>query len=196
MRTKLVAVAARVLAEEGPPALTVRRLSRETATSTMAIYTHFGSMEELRREVRRDGFARLEAALDAAPSTGDPVADLAAAGDVYFRFGVSDPHRYRAMFVDRPLDGDEAGATTFERLATAVRACIEAGRFVAAEPALEVIWAAQLWSMRHGMVSMTLTGVLPIERARLVLADMTYRLLIGYGDAPDAARTSLDRAAP
>lgn len=196
VRTRLVTAAARVLAEEGPPALTVRRLSRETATSTMSIYTHFGSMDELRREVRRDGFTRLEAALDAVPTSGDPVTDLAAAGEVYFDFGVSDPHRYRAMFVDRPLDDDAAGTPTFDRLVTGVRACIDAGRLPADITAAEVIWAAQLWSMRHGMVSMTLTGVLPIEQARLVLTDMTYRLLVGYGDTRDAARASLDQAVP
>jgi hypothetical protein len=49
-----------------------------------------------------------------------------------------------------------------------------------------------MWSMRHGMVTMTVAGFLPAEQARFVLDDMTLRLLIGYGDAPDRARDSID----
>ncbi len=45
--------------------------------------------------------------------------------------------------------------------------------------------------MRHGMVTMAVTGLLPPEQARFVVDDMTYRLLVGFGDDPDRARRSL-----
>jgi AcrR family transcriptional regulator len=195
IRARLLAAAARLLAEEGPAALTVRRLSAETGTSTMAIYTYFGSMEELRRAVRRDGFERLEVRLDAVVTTGDPVADVVGAGEVYFDFALSDPHLYRAMFVDRPLeDDDDVGQPTFERIVAAVLSGIRADRFRPEDSSLATVWAAQLWSMRHGMVTMTLTGALTPEQARFVLSDMMYRLLVGYGDSPAAARASIERA--
>ena len=61
VRRRLLDAAAQVLAEEGPSALTARRLTRDVGASTMAVYTHFGSMPALVREVVADGFARLHA---------------------------------------------------------------------------------------------------------------------------------------
>ena len=54
----LIEAGARVLAEEGRPAVTARRLATEAGTSTMAVYTHFGSMEELFVQMCQEGFAR------------------------------------------------------------------------------------------------------------------------------------------
>lgn len=196
VRLALLAAAARVLAEEGPPALSARRMAAETGTSSMSVYTHFGGMDELRRAVRREGFDRLVDELDAVPDTDDPVADLAAAGSVFFTHGVAEPHLYRAMFLDPPPeDPEDPGAAVFERLVAQARRCVAAGRFEAAEETMVIAWAAQLWSMRHGMVTMTVTGGLAAEHARFVLADMTVRLAIGYGDDRAEARQSVERGA-
>ncbi|MQA13012.1 MAG: TetR family transcriptional regulator [Pseudonocardiaceae bacterium] len=192
VRTELVEAAARVLADEGPRALTTRRLAAEVGTSTMAVYTYFGGMDEVRRAVRREGFARLAAHLDATPRSADPVADLVAAGAAYLTNGLANPHLYRAMFLERPPDDDAAvGIDTFQRLVDAVRRCIEAGRFHQVNP-----WglAVQLWTMRHGMVSLALAGLLPAEQISRHIADMTMRLFVGYGDDPAAAQRSVDRA--
>jgi hypothetical protein len=111
---------------------------------------------------------------------------------VFFDSGVASPHLYRAMFLDRPPEDDDLGVGTYERLVELVRRCVSAGRFPAAQASLIPVWAAQLWSMRHGMVTMTVSGVLPSEQARFVLEDMTFRLLIGYGDDPPRARRSIN----
>lgn len=189
----LVETAARVLAEEGPAALTSRRLAAEIGSSTMAVFSRFQNMAEIRWAVREEGFARLNARLDALPASDDPVADLVAAGVVFFASGVANPHLYRAMFLDRPPEDDNLGAGTFERLVALVRRCMTAGRFPAAQESLVPVWAAQLWSMRHGLVTMTVAELLPGEQAQFVLDDMTFRLLVGYGDDPARARRSIEQ---
>jgi AcrR family transcriptional regulator len=189
----LVEAAARVLAEEGPAALTSRRLAAEIGSSTMAVFSRFRNMAEVRRAVREEGFARLDVRLDALRESGDPVADLVAAGAIFYASGVANPHLYRAMFLDPPPEDDDLGAGTFEQLVALVRRCVAAGRFPAAQDSLVPVWAGQLWSMRHGMVVMSVAGLLPDEQARFVLDDMTLRLLIGYGDDPDRARRSIER---
>lgn len=189
----LVEAAARVLAEEGPAALTSRRLAAEIGSSTMVVFSRFQNMAEIRWAVREEGFVRLNARLDALPASDDPVADLVAAGVVFFASGVANPHLYRAMFLDRAPPDDNLGAGTFERLVALVRRCVTAGRFPAAQESLVPVWAAQLWSMRHGMVTMTVAELLPDEQARFVLDDMTFRLLVGYGDDPARARRSIDQ---
>jgi AcrR family transcriptional regulator len=193
LRDDVLRVAAQVLAEEGPAALTTRRIARDVGVSTTSIYTYFGSMEELRREIRRAGFARLDSWAEAVATSDDPVADLAAVAEVYFAFGLAEPHVYRALFVDQPVASDESGKAAFDRLVVEVERCVEAGRFTAGEPGLVPVWAAQLWSMRHGMVTLVLSGALPTEQARFVLADMLVRLCTGYGDDTLRATASVSR---
>ncbi|MFC0534004.1 TetR/AcrR family transcriptional regulator [Phytohabitans kaempferiae] len=193
VRTMLVEAAARVLAEEGAAALTSRRLAAEIGSSTMVVFSRFQSMAEIRWAVREEGFARLNARLDALAASDDPVADLVAAGAVFFASGLANPHMYKAMFIDRPPEDDNLGAETFERLVALIQRCVAAGRFSAAQESLVPVWAAQLWSMRHGLVTMTVAELLPSEQARFVLDDMTYRLLVGYGDDPGRAKLSIEQ---
>ncbi|MEV5966570.1 TetR/AcrR family transcriptional regulator [Kribbella sp. NPDC051952] len=191
VRVLLIEAAAKVLAEEGVAALTTRRLARETERSTMAVYTHLGGMEEVQRAVREEGFLRLAADIERAGQTSDPVADLIAASTAYVRFGLANPHLYRAMVVDRPVEQDDAGVGAFEEIVTGLRRCIDDGRIPEVEHTMVVIWAAQVWSMRHGIVSMVLSGAVAEEHAHHVLLDMILRLLIGYGDDGTAARRSV-----
>ena len=138
---RLLEAAARVLAEEGRDAVTARRLASEIGTSTMAVYTHFGSMDELLLHLWREGFARFGAALDGPPTTADPVADWVAQGWAYRRFALDNPHLYRVMFGDG-LSGfhgndpaDEAAAlATFQSLLTRLQRAADAGRLVDRRP--------------------------------------------------------------
>ena len=76
MRRRLLESAAHLLGEEGPSALSARRLAAEAGTSTMAVYTHFGGMPALVRAVVAEGFRRLYERVGAVPLTDDPVHDL------------------------------------------------------------------------------------------------------------------------
>jgi AcrR family transcriptional regulator len=98
MRVRLLEVAARLLAEEGPGALSARRVAAEVGASTMAVYTHFGGMRELVRGVAREGFARLAAHLAQVPRSDDPVADIARQGMAYRATALENPHLYAVMF--------------------------------------------------------------------------------------------------
>ena len=98
------------------------------------------------------------------------------------------------MFTDRPPVGDDAGMAVFQRLTEMVSRCVDAGRFDSAEVSLIQAWAGELWTMSHGMVTLALTGLIPEEQVRFLLADMTYRLAVGYGDERAAARHSIDTA--
>src|SRR6187397_918799 len=95
---KLVDAAARVLAEEGKAAVSARRVAAEVGTSTMAVYTHFGGMDELITAVWRRGFGLFGDELARPPHTDDPVADFMAQGWGYRRFGLDHRHLYRVMF--------------------------------------------------------------------------------------------------
>jgi AcrR family transcriptional regulator len=196
VRTALLENAARLLATEGAAGLTLRRLAEATGTSTMAVYTHFGGMQYLRDEVRREGFARLRVHLETVAPTTDPVADLARLGQEYRANATENPHLYRAMFMDLPQPGeDDIGLDTFDLLATCVVRCQAAGRFSPGEP---VSLALQLWSAAHGVVALQLAGLLADDLALVTLESSWRNLCRAFGDepAPDVGRASLGRFDP
>jgi AcrR family transcriptional regulator len=198
--TRLVEVAARLLDEEGEGAVTARRVTAEAGLSTMAVYTHFGSMDGLLAAIWREGFARFGAELDRPARTADPVADWMAQGWGYRHFGMREPHLYRVMFGDGlaslkigGADDDEAALNTFVSLLTRLERCVAAGRFAIDDVFLagEAVWAAV-----HGHTMIELTGY--FERmARDPLApygECMLRMAIGFGDDPATAKASLARA--
>lgn len=193
VRMALIEHAARITAEEGKEALTLRRLTREVGASTMAVYTHFGGMVELRREVRREGFTRLAAHLDAVEETGDTVADLLALRDAYRRMAIGNPNLYRAMFMDGWVDEEDAGAglETYEPLLHHVSRCIAAGRF---DDAVPHELARQIWATLHGFVSLQIVGMMPPDDATAGLDSSSRNLFVAFGDSPAAVARSANRA--
>lgn len=194
VRPALIQAAARLLATGGPGNLSTRRLAAEVGTSTMTIYTHFGSMDDLHAAVRSDGFARIASALGSHAAGEDSVANLAAGGMAYLDAALAEPELYRAMFNHRPPPGDDAGNEVFDLLVDRVRRCIEAARFTDADPSQCPTWAGEVWTALHGMATLALAGVLPGDSHRFLLTDMIFRLAIGFGDDPVTARRSVDQA--
>jgi AcrR family transcriptional regulator len=192
VRTALLENAARLIATEGSAGLTLRRLAEAAGTSTMAVYTHFGGMQYLRDEVRREGFARLRVHLEAVAPTTDPIADLARLGQEYRANAVANPHLYRAMFMDLPQpDEDDIGLDTFDILVAGVQRGMDAQRFAPADP---VALALQLWSAVHGAVALTLSGLLEDDLALATLESTWRNLCLAFGDEPTRLDRSLGKA--
>jgi AcrR family transcriptional regulator len=163
LRQALVDAGGRLLAREGPQALTTRRVAREVSTSTTAVYNLFGDKAGLVLAMFLEGFARLAKAFAAVARSGDPVADLLELGRAYRSNARANPHLYELMF-GRPVPGfapDEAtvAATrgTFDDLVRTIQRCIDAGRF---EPADADDVAVHLNGLVHGLTSLELRGSL------------------------------------
>jgi AcrR family transcriptional regulator len=191
-RSLLIEAGARLLAEQGPHALTTRRLAREIGASTMAVYTHFGSMDDLRRGISNAGYARLEQAWGAVLRTRDPVADLTISGASYVGFALANPNLYRAMFFEIPsrethVPPPDVAATGVDF----VRHCMDAGRFDQAEP-WSVMW--QLWAATHGVVAGVLAGMIANGEIAERLRALGVTMYVGFGDDRRAAERSIARA--
>ena len=190
-------IGARLLAQEGPQALSTRRLAAEAGTSTMAVYTYFGGMSELVRSMVHEGYARLNKYLGSVAKTGDPVGDLARLGRAYRHNAQANPHLYAVMLGGSSLGGfsltaedRQHGRYTLAAVVAAVQRCMEAGRFREADA---VLVAHQMWSAMHGLVTLELGGYL-IEP---YTADLCYEaqlvgLMVGAGDTLEAATTSVE----
>jgi len=192
VRLVLIEAAARLLAQEGPDALTTRRLASEVGASTMAVYTHFEDMDDLRRAVRLEWFKRLSEHLARVPTTTDPVADLAALGWAYFFNAVDNEHMFRITVVDPLPDPDVAthGIDAFQVLANSVQRCMDEGRLRSGDASAR---ALQIWMMGNGVLVACLAGFITIDDAIGHFYEMAWSLLTTFGDDPEAARESLER---
>ncbi len=191
VRDALVETAARLIASHEP--LTTRRLAAEVGTSTMAVYTHFGGLDEVRRAVRIAGFERLRAHLARVERTEDPAADVAVLGWGYCTNAIRNPNLYRVMFMEAPLDEADApvGLDTFQRLVNGIQRCIDAGRF---RPGDAWELATHMWASVHGACALHLAAMLD-EPAVLRTALASARaLMVDFGDDRGAVDRSLQAA--
>lgn len=160
LRLRLLDEASAIVAASGADSLTVRDLAHRAGTSASAVYSLFGSREELVQAVGDEAFARFADSLCRAPRTGDPGADLLALGIAYREHALRAPHFYRVMFGSTGAgaqDGTRGPATqvtTFLVLRDAVAAILGPD----ADP---VPAAVGLWALVHGLVELELHGLLP-----------------------------------
>lgn len=201
LRRRLLDEAARILAEQGAAALSARRLVKEVGASTMAVYTHFGSMPGLVREVMREGFARFMERLRLVErDDADPVAELFALARGYHEFTLAEPHVYAVLFGGSALAGFELDDTDREMglyvlrvPQDAIRRAMAAGRFHEADTGLRV---RQLWCVLHGLIELEQTGYLKSRYTVAEFLEATLRdFAVGAGDSVEAATASLEAAA-
>ena len=150
-----------LLTAEGPAALTTRRIADAAQTTTMSIYSRFGSKEGILEELYAQGMQLLEGELAAIPSRDDARARIMDLGFAYRRFALANPGLYALMF-ERPVAGFDPSAqtrldalsSTFGILVAAMEQAITVGsiRKVDATETSYLFWAAL-----HGMVSLELT---------------------------------------
>ncbi|XKK41728.1 TetR/AcrR family transcriptional regulator [Nocardiopsis sp. ARC36] len=192
----LVDAAARILASEGPSALTTRRIAREAGCSTMAVYTNFDGMRGLVRAMVHEGFDRLHRRFSRVEPTDDPVADLALYGRVYRASAVADPHLYAVMFGASSLgrfslseEDRQHGRYTIAGVVACAERCMRAGRFDDADPFLV---AHHMWTTVHGVTSLELSSYLVAPYgADDCFESVLPALMVGAGDRRGRAEGSV-----
>lgn len=193
-RERLLETAARLLAEEGAGAVSVRRLADEVGTSTRAIYSLFGSKEGLLSAMYRQGAETFTRLHQAVPASEDPVVELLPLALAYRQSALEQPNLYGLLF-ERAVPGfcptqedAEYAKRSLYRVLDTVRRCIRLGRFPDADP---VATTTQMWAMVHGLASLELQGALgPPE-----VADAAWRGAISAMTAGMTHRAAATRPA-
>ncbi|MFE1165806.1 TetR/AcrR family transcriptional regulator [Nocardiopsis sp. NPDC058789] len=199
-RAHLVDTAARLLTDEGPQALSTRRIAQEAGSSTMAVYTYFDGIGGLVHAMVHEGFTRLQEHLTGVRRSDDPVSDLALLGRAFRHNASQNEHLYAVMFGGCSLAGfslSEAdrqhGRYTLRNVTECVRRCMESGRFHQGDPELV---AHRLWCAVHGLTTLDLGGYLvPPYDADRCFEDQLVSLMVGCGDLPGAAGLSVAESA-
>lgn len=165
-RCALLEAAARAIAAGGREALSLRAVAAEAGTTTNAVYTLFRGRDGLLEAVRQQAALSFARAQDAAPTTHDPLGDLAGLGSAYREWALAHPHLYAVMFgangVAAPPFAVEEPPCTIRALAATVQRLLDAGIF-RDQPAMLI--TRSLWAGVHGMVSLEIARGTPSTAA-------------------------------
>lgn len=156
-RRALLEAATTLLAEEGPGALTVRRIAAGAACTTMAIYSGFGGKNGIIDALVSEGFDRLFQAIIAIPTALDPIEAITEFSHAYRTVALAHPTSYTLMFERVPgyVPSQEARRRCnqgYAALVATVERAVTAGALAGpAETTAHLLWA--LW---HGLISLEL----------------------------------------
>ena len=161
VRRGLLDAAGRLLASEGPAALSLRRVASEMACSTTVIYSLFGNKDGLANALYLEGFDRLGQALAQVDESLPPVAYLQAISRVYRDTSIRHATYYGVMFAGAiPFftpspDSRRRAWSTLKVTIGAVERAMKSGEFAPGDP---VKGARLIWAAMHGVVSLQLSG--------------------------------------
>jgi len=165
LRQEILDAASELFVNEGYEHVSMRRIAEKIEYSPTTIYLYFKDKAELLEQVCAETFSRLSrilAGLDELP--GDPAARLKRGLVAYIKFGLENPHHYRATFMTPIPEGfdeekykqpDSPGMQTFDFLRRRVFDCIAAEKFKKNADA-ELI-SQTLWAGVHGLTALLIT---------------------------------------
>lgn len=155
LRRALLDEATRVIAAEGPSAVSLRDLARRVGVSHAAPAHHFGDKPGLLGAIAAEGFDLLAAALeDAYERTGM----FLEVGLAYVRFAVTHPAHFEVMFRRDLYRQDDPDVTKAEGRAKALLY----GPIASLAPGVDIAaTGVAAWSIVHGFATLWLNGNLP-----------------------------------
>lgn len=164
LRQEILDAASELFVKEGYENVSMRRIAQKIEYSPTTIYLYFKDKAELLEQVCFETFSRLSHALSRIQELpGDPIERLKRGLMVYIKFGIENPHHYRATFMMTIPEGfeeekykqpDSPGMQAFDFLRRCVYDCITAEKFknVDAELVSQTFWAGI-----HGITSLLIT---------------------------------------
>jgi len=162
-RDRLCQVAATLFVDEGPAAVTMRRIAAELGCGTMTPYRYFASKEQIITAIRTRGLHRFSEALELALATsGDGRTRSRAVRDAYIAFARDNTATYRLMFEYPETNRDDPTyRAAHERMLRTVASHVEVLVDEGVVEADAAILGHQIWAALHGAVMLEIAGLLP-----------------------------------
>jgi AcrR family transcriptional regulator len=167
VRRGLLEVALRLLADEGPHALTLRTLAHRANCSTKVVYTLFGGKNGLSEGLKVEGFARLRFTVERERRRQrDPVRALLPVVMTYRDFALANPALFGVMFgnaLPEHVPAEYSRQQANLALGALESLVVEARGVLGAGPADACEAAVRLWAAVHGPVTLELEGIPPFK---------------------------------
>lgn len=164
LRQEILDAASELFVRDGYENVSMRRIAEKIEYSPTTIYLYFTDKTELLEQVCQETFGRLSQILGRIQEqTSDPLERLRRGLLAYIRFGLENPHHYRATFMMPVPEGldhhhkdpeTDMGMRAFDFLRRAVSDYIAAKKLRDMDP--EVV-SQTLWAGIHGLTSLLIT---------------------------------------
>lgn len=195
-RARIVDVAARLLREQGPTAVTTRGVAEAAGVQAPAIYRHFGDkdglLDAIAEHVMATYVSSKAAVVEAASAQDiDPLDDLRAGWDTQIDFGLANPALFRLLSdPDRVLPSPAARAGKHVLQSRVHRVAVTGRLRVSERLAVDLIQAAGIGTIQ------TLLST-PGDQRDACLAESMYDAVLRQilTDAPDPAEDRVSAAA-
>ncbi|NOU85555.1 TetR family transcriptional regulator [Paenibacillus sp. LMG 31460] len=181
LRKLVVDAAATLLQEEGPEAVTVRKVAQKMDCSTKIIYSLFVNKEGLAQQLYLEGCKLLANEFERTPQAADPAQHLLNLGETFWQFGQRYSSYYKLMFGGAFADfkPDEESmhgtVTAMRQLLTVVSNAQERGLIPGqydTESVVSIVWASL-----HGVIHLYMGGHLGDVQSAYAVYKQTLSLI-------------------
>lgn len=176
VRGRILAIAKRILSEEGEGALSIRRITNEMDYSAGIVYHYFDSKEDILACILKEGYMRILASVQPTDASMPPDEAIRAAFMGYIDSGLRHAAEYRALmfsssaqildFTSVLEEGVCERRPAFNGLIAALKTGIASGLFAPCDVNLT---AQSLWSAMFGLLARLIIerNVSPEQQSKL-----------------------------
>ena len=150
-----------VMVEDGPDAVSLRRIAARLGVTAPALYAHFASKDDLLRAIADEEFGRLlDGLVVASTAVEDPVERIKVQSRAYVDHALANPALFGVMTMFRPAWSPQDAATehdlaskSFEVSSVAIDDAIAAGVLRTDDP---LMVGLTIWAAVHGVATVLL----------------------------------------
>jgi AcrR family transcriptional regulator len=192
---RILACACELYLADGLEGFSMRKLARTLGVTAPALYRHYDSKEQVLLDVVGEGYRHQIQFLYRALEGRSPDERFRMAGEGYLDFALTHPRYYEVLY--RGIEPIGRAALTPEVVAQAaaiaqfwndrVREAMDAGLLERGDT--DAV-GMTLWAHAHGLISLYLEGMLPLDEAgfRRLYRESHARMFMGLGTRPFASR--------
>ncbi|WP_313771493.1 TetR/AcrR family transcriptional regulator [Paenibacillus sp. FSL L8-0435] len=181
LRKLVVDAAATILQEEGPEAVTVRRVSQKMGCSTKIIYSLFVNKEGLAQQLYLEGCKLLAKRLEEVPPSSDFLQHLLDLGEAFWQFAQDYSSYYKLMFggafaeFKPDAESMQGTMTAIHRLLILISTAQKQGQISDQEETETLV--STIWASLHGVIHLYMGGFLGDVKAAHTVYKQTMNLM-------------------
>jgi AcrR family transcriptional regulator len=167
---RITTAARRLLDQEGPEAVTMRKVAGAVGITPMAIYRHFPDREGLLNAVADQGFEELASRLKRMRFSGGIEERLSKMGETYLNHALKNPRLFELMFL-KPREGArryprdfKAGRSPTANLMVEVLKEGMVSGYFREDDAWEIVF--EMGALSHGLIMLYLGGRMDMTATR------------------------------
>ena len=150
-----------IMVDDGPDAVSLRRIAARLGVTAPALYAHFASKDDLMRAIADEEFGRLlDGLVAASTAVEDPVERIKAQSRAYVDHALANPALFGVMTMFRPAWSPQQAAAehdlaskSFEVSSVAIDDAIAAGLLRTDDP---LMVGLTIWAAVHGVATVLL----------------------------------------